>query len=205
MSLTNFKNLITKYNCNIKGIVHVGGHVGDDVPAYIESGIQKAVFFEPLEHSYVVLQNAIQNNSGYTAIKCALGSEKGDLTLHMSSNSCSSSLLKPKAHLHVHPDVRFSETCQVEVRTLDSFELLGINFLSIDVQGYELEVLKGAKKTLEVIDYIMCEVNFQEMYEGCALSYEIEDFLSHYGFKRKEHFTGAHNFWGDTFFIKEYE
>ena len=45
---------------------------------------------------------------------------------------------------------------RVEIKSLDSLQLLGINFIKIDVQGYELEVLKGSKNTLKNNNPIIC-------------------------------------------------
>ena len=39
-----------------------------------------------------------------------------------------------------------TETQTVEVKTLDSFDLKNVNFIKIDVQGYEFEVLEGGEK-----------------------------------------------------------
>ena len=47
-------------------------------------------------------------------------------------------------------------------------------------KGYELEVLKGAKETLNHIDYVHCEVNKSEIYEGNAFIEQIDDHLSLY-------------------------
>jgi hypothetical protein len=52
------------------------------------------------------------------------------------------------------------------------------------VQGYELEVLKGARKTLPQIQRLVCEVNLDEVYEGCALVDEVDAFLDEHGFRR---------------------
>ena len=50
----------------------------------------------------------------------------------------------------------------------------------MDVQGYELEVLKGATETLKHVDYVYCEVNRDEVYEGNAYVEEIDEFQYNY-------------------------
>ena len=72
----------------------------------------------------------------------------------------------------------------------------------MDVQGYELEVLKGGIKTLENIDYVYCEVNRDEVYENNALIQEIDEFLSSYDLVRVEtDWMGGT--WGDAFYINQ--
>jgi hypothetical protein len=76
--------------------------------------------------------------------------------------------------------------------------------INIDVQGYELEVFKGGAKTLEGIDYIMSEINRDEVYEDCAHIEELKEFLLPYGFELVES-VWAGGQWGDGFFIKTNE
>jgi len=73
----------------------------------------------------------------------------------------------------------------------------------MDVQGYEMKVLKGAIKTLESIKYVYCEINTVEMYEGCPLVEELDEFLGQYNLTRI--CTGLHGSgtWGDGFYIHE--
>ena len=49
--------------------------------------------------------------------------------------------------------------------------------IKIDVQGFELEVLKGSKKTLPNIDYLLLEVSKNQMYNKQAIELEIINFL----------------------------
>jgi hypothetical protein len=77
------------------------------------------------------------------------------------------------------------------------------NFINIDVQGYELEVFKGAKNYLNEINYIIAEVNKDYVYENCALVNEIDDFLSQFNFKRTETSWDGVT-WGDAFYIKNH-
>ena len=61
----------------------------------------------------------------------------------------SSSILEPKLHLEIHPDVEFSDKEVIQVEQLDKFKIHNSDFLNIDVQGYELNVLKGKRNTFK--------------------------------------------------------
>jgi len=74
--------------------------------------------------------------------------------------------------------------------------------MNIDVQGYELEVMKGSVETLKQIDYIYCEVNKAEIYENNAYIDEIDSFLSQYSFERVEIQWWEDHDWGDALYVK---
>jgi FkbM family methyltransferase len=204
--LINFTNLRKKYNMNIKGIIHVGAHYGEEIQEYVDNGIQNITVFEPLSDNFNTLSERLQKvNADIQGYQVALGSKKGTATMYLSSNDAqSSSILKPKEHLEHHPDVSFGGTEEVEVDTLDAFDIGESNFINIDVQGYELEVFKGSQKTLEQIDYVYCEVNRGEMYEGNPMVEELDEFLGEYGFERVEtHWPETWYKWGDALYIKK--
>ena len=56
----------------------------------------------------------------------------------------------------------------------------------MDVQGFELEVLKGGENCIKNIDYIMTEVNRDEVYKDYAKVEKSNQFLDVYGFIRVE-------------------
>lgn len=190
---------------NINGIVHIGAHYGEEIVEYVNNGIQNIVLFEPLLDNFNVLKQRVQNlNANIQGHQIALGSEKKTAVMNLSSNNLeSSSLLKPKLHLEHHAHVKFEGTEEVEVDILDNYDLGSINFINMDVQGYELEVLKGAVKTLNQIDYVYCEVNRGEVYENNAMIGEIDEYLGKYKFERVEtHWPEEWFQWGDAVYIK---
>jgi FkbM family methyltransferase len=201
--LISFTNLRKKYNMNIKGIIHVGAHYGEELSEYVKNGIQDIVVFEPLSECFDVLAQKVMNlNANIDGHQVALGSVPGTATMYLSDNEKqSSSILKPKVHLTHHPNVKFDGTEEVEVDLLDNFDTKEYNFLNMDVQGYELEVLKGAIETLKHVDYVYCEVNRDEVYEGNAYVEEIDEFLSAYGMERVET-SWEGQIWGDALYIR---
>jgi FkbM family methyltransferase len=204
--LISFTQLRKKYNMNITGIIHIGAHYGEEIHEYIRNGIQDIVVFEPLSKNFDILSERMGDvNGNIQGHQVALGNENKIVTMYLSSNDQqSSSILKPKDHLTEHPYVSFEGTEEVEMKRLDEFNIRGANFINIDVQGYELEVLKGGKETLNEVDYVYCEVNRGEMYEGNCMIGEIDDYLSSWNFKRVETFWPETYYkWGDALYIKE--
>jgi FkbM family methyltransferase len=202
--LLSFTGLRKKYNMDVKGIIHIGGHYGEEIDEYIRNGIQEIVIFEPLSDSFDVLCENIKDlNANIIAHQVALGPEETMATMYVSDNEKqSSSLLKPKVHITHHPHVKFPETEEVEVKVLDDFDYTEYNFINMDVQGYELEVLKGATETLKHVDYVYCEVNRDEVYEGNAYVEELDEFLSAYNMERVET-SWEGQIWGDALYIKK--
>lgn len=212
--LLNLNILSYRYSLDIRGVYHIGGYIGEEAVAYYHGGIKNAIFFEPIPAHFEQLKQRVGDM--YETIPLALGSQKEERIMHVSKteggfnngSGASSSLLEPKIHVEQYPHITFNEQETVQVTTLDSFtEESGINrehynMINVDVQGHELEVFKGAKACLENnIDYIICEVNTEELYKGCPMVQEIDDFLSQYSFQRLETSWDGGN-WGDAFYMK---
>jgi hypothetical protein len=140
---------------------------------------------------------------------CACGAEEAEMTMNVSHNNQgqSNSLLAPKLHLQQHPEVVFTDTEKVNVIPLDKLPFIkeDYNFLAMDVQGYELEVLKGATETLKHIDCIMTEINTDSTYDGNAFVWELDAFLDFYEFKRVETSMASPSVtWGDAVYLKSH-
>ena len=194
----------------IKGVMHVGAFAGEELNSYRSLGLCNTIMFEPQEHLYNDIKSrCIVDEQIYNV---ALGSERGKKEMYISfreggvshGSGASSSLLKPKVHLEEHPEVTFPETKTVEVHLLDDYhdpDGPEYNFLNIDVQGYELEVLKGSTKTLENIDAMILEVNRAEVYEGCPMVEDLDYFLKDFGFTRVAEAWQSKS-WGDALYAR---
>jgi hypothetical protein len=68
---------------------------------------------------------------------------------------------------------------------LSPSDITSPSLLKLDVQGYELEVLRGCRDMLPLFDYVYAELSFVEFYRGQALADDIMNFLSRSGFTVK--------------------
>ena len=132
--------------------------------------------FEPNSNSIQVIRNQEWGVEKVTVFPVALGSHKETRSLNVSKFSPASSFLKNSDQLiNEFPDTVTETTIVVDVERLDTLiQRSGakeLNFLlKIDVQGFELEVLKGATDLFDQILVIVCEVNIALLYEQqCAL------------------------------------
>jgi len=200
----NFEELISKYTTKIRGIIHIGGHHGQEYDLYKNLNIP-ILFFEPLTNNFNILSNKTKNDNNVLAYQCALGNENKVVTMNVdtANQGQSSSILKPKKHLEQYHHITYDYKEEVNMFRLDDIDLdlSKYNFLNIDVQGYELEVFKGAFGSLKNIDYIISEVNRDEVYEGCPHIDELDNFLTQFNFQRVET-NWAGDIWGDAFYIK---
>ena len=57
--LLDFEKLIQKYDMRISGVLHVGAHFGEEYLSYIDNGISRVVFIEPLQENFQVLETLL--------------------------------------------------------------------------------------------------------------------------------------------------
>ena len=197
----------------VTGVVHIGGHHGQECKSYLSHGIKNVCVFEPVPEHFTIMKEQLQD-SHVRMFNIALGSKRESTTINVSDfegenahlyKGMSSSILEPKKHLEQYKHIKFGETVPVEVHSLNEFSIENdiepedYNFMNIDVQGYELEVLKGATDFLPFMEYIYTEVNRDEVYKNCPMVEEIDTFLEEYGFKRL-HTDWAGDTWGDALY-----
>jgi len=187
----------------IKGCIHIGAHEGQEYPLYKQFGIDNLLFYEPLPDNFAGLKEKVGPEVKLRNV--ALGNTTGTVEMYLEDRGLSSSILEPAYHLEQYPQIEFNNKAEVEITRLDDeeFDRSDYNFINVDVQGYELEVFKGATKTLEHIDLILAEVNREELYKNCPRIEDIDNFLVDFGFKRiAEYWQQDGGTWGDALYLK---
>lgn len=203
--LLDFDKLVRKYGMKVSGVIHIGAHHGQEHPIYRRNGIANVAYFEPLKKNFMVLKRSIVDKD-VQFFNFALGASPGhvEMFVETANGGQSSSVLEPALHLMQYPNITFDSKETVEMRRLDDVDLGGkaFNLINIDVQGYELEVFKGAAETLRRIDFVISEVNRADVYKDCTRVEQLDEFLGAYGLKRVETSWDGST-WGDALYVKE--
>ena len=195
-------------NKDIRGIIHIGAHQLEELPEYLNHKLDKIIWVEANPYKYEYIEKIIKNYDQMILAKFAAGNEEEEKNLNLANNGESSSILEFGTHKKSYPNIIYTSKIKVNTtpmdRWLDENKIIrkNYNFLNIDIQGYELEALKGMKKQLKIVDFIYLEVNFCEVYKGCPNVSEIDDFLLNFSFQRVGTIKTKDG-WGDAIYAKE--
>jgi len=205
----NIQELCRQYAIAPRGVIHVGAHEGTEITAYQQMGAQKVLFVEANPAVFERLQANLTGMPDVRSVNCAIGDRNGSVDLHVTSFDQSSSILQLKRHQEIYPHITETHQITVQSKTLDTLlqeqELnpSDFNILNIDIQGAELLALQGATNWLKSVELINTEVNYEELYEGCALIDQLDEFLEGHGFQRVATTTPIHPSWGDAIYVKK--
>ncbi len=191
-------------------MIDAGAHIGaDSVELARMFPTAKVHCFEPVPEIYSFLKH---NTRRYSNIRCfdiALSSETGITRMYVSSggSDASSSLQKPAEHLADHADVSFEKEIEVQTLTLDEWAARNnidhVDFLWLDMQGHELEVLKASSKILPTVKAIHTEVSLKKTYENAPLYKDFRKWLEEKGFRVEMEAIPQGADMGNVLFVKK--
>jgi FkbM family methyltransferase len=147
----------------------------------------RIVGFEPLAEPARVYRALFAGDHEVRLCETALGGASGRVIMHISARDDSSSLLPiAQAQSDNYPGSGEVGTREVAVSTLKEAisdqEMGRHSLLKIDVQGYELEVLRSADMLLSRFQWVYVECSYVPLYEGQPLANDVTDFLEARGF-----------------------
>ena len=186
-------------------VIDIGANIGyyTLMFAKLVGDTGKIYAFEPDPKNFSILEKNIQVN-GYNNIileKKAVSNKLGKSTFYVSENSAGSSMHKPN---------NVVDQIYVDLITLDNyFEVNSItpDFIKIDIEGYELNALKGMESILQSSDKtkIMIEYNPLTKKEFNSDPMDNLTFLSELGFKFKDLNSSVQTFLTFEDIKQEYE
>jgi FkbM family methyltransferase len=199
-NMLNLNKLFNKYGTP-NGILHVGANTGQEAELYWLLGVKHVLWIEANPNIYPELVENV-SKYGHLTENYAAGNYNGTVTLHVANNGgLSSSVLELGTHAVAHPTVRYVKDIEVEIRRITPDPKY--DFLVLDTQGSELEVLLGMRDHVNNFKWILSEINREELYKDCVLVDELDTYLGNYGFRRVETEWENTTGWGEGFYLKE--
>lgn len=203
--LIKFSEIVSKYG-KPRGIIHLGAHLLEERKDYYQYGLNNTIWIEANPNIY---ENIKRFDNGIERIFNHVISDvdNKEYNFNITNNGQSSSILELGEHKIHHPHIYVNDVIVLRSKRMktiiddNNIDISNYNFLNIDIQGAELLALKGFGEYLNSIDYIYTEVNSSEVYKGCALISDLDDYLSEYGFERVETKMTEYE-WGDAIYIK---
>jgi FkbM family methyltransferase len=185
---------ITKFiTRNTPTIIEVGAGAGEDIQYYSDLYPEGTLHcFEPDRDLYNIVLNRIVNRQNIKLHKKAVSVKTGEIVnFHTCKNNGApfgaSSLLQPNKKLKdVHPGFSFTVD-SVETINLDDYiasrDIDTIDYLELDVQGFEPLIVESSPKTISKTKILYTEVNIQEIYSNSILYPEYKKMLIEYNFE----------------------
>jgi len=175
--LLQFQNYCKKHNKKFNHILDIGAWVGTWSMA-MNQYCGRVIAFEPEAVHYECLVKNVSDD--IETHQLAVGAESKMISLSQDDFTQSKRVLGEGA---------------IPMVTIDSLGLDDVDMIKIDVEGYEMEVLKGATKTLDNVKYLMIELNNNTKKYGSS-NIDVENYISSLGFK------GLMDHWPDKVFYR---
>jgi len=162
-------------------IIEIGANIGQSTIEFIKVMPKARIYcFEPDPRAAAKLRQKISSIQADVKIfECAVGDFNGTVSFHQSSGEGdqkdwdqSGSIREPKNHSIAWPWVKFQSKIEVPIVRLDDWAIeqgiVDVDFIWADVQGAEIDLIKGAKKILESSRFFYTKYSNDEWYEGQA-------------------------------------
>lgn len=167
-------------------VVDGGANAGQFARAMAETFPQtRVVSFEPLPEVAARFRSAFAGEARVRLVEAALGAAPGVVPFHRNPYSLASSALPVLDGSG--PTAAHAETIEVPLTTLDlalEGDLVPASTLvKLDLQGFELEALRGATDLLGRASHVLLEVGLRPSYEGEPTFEALLDFLRPFGFR----------------------
>lgn len=179
--------LLNKYN--IDYVLDIGANTGQFVLELLKSKFNcNIISFEPLPDVYKKLEREANKYHNWKTENLAIGQESGSITINVSANTESSSILPMlDSHSELAPESKYVNKISVPITTLDKYisenRINSQNiYLKIDVQGYEESVIIGAINTLENVKVLQLEISFTPLYDQSIIYYKMIEKIENIGF-----------------------
>ncbi len=182
----------------IINVHHIGG-IGEVGPIDITTYFEDSVFWTFYDADETSLNDTIIKDKKYKLINKCIGGKDEKVKFNILNDTSASSVLLPakSAEKYVFgptnnikiwgEHTKLKKTIDINMYKLDTLieqkEIGQVDFLSIDAQGLDYEIIEGIDKNISSVVGVMCEVEFSQLYEGQKLFSDIDVKLRSKGFR----------------------
>ncbi len=183
---TGEENFIDMISGEIRVCLDIGANIGNYSKLLINKTNAKIYAYEPLEKSFDELKKIKEKHKDRFFIKkLALGNEDGIKKISSANDKSEKASFEKNLDKLSFIDKDNLREFDVSIKKLDSLDFFDIHnkvdFLKIDVEGYEYEVLLGGKKFIDFNSpkFIQIEINWHQLFKKINL-YEFSKLLKDY-------------------------
>jgi len=190
-------------------IIHIGAHEAEELGDYdrLGWGREHTVWVEALPEKAAIVRRKTASRPNHVVVEAVLWDESGEsIDFTEMSNGQSSSAFEPKDQLTLYPDItvktvrKFTTSVAADVIPFDDLGEVGMVLL--DIQGAELQALKGFRDRIGRVRAIYSEVSRRELYEGGASFGTLDAWLAEHGFTLVDSEILWRVGWGDALWLR---
>jgi len=197
----------------IKYFIDIGAHKGEFLRYLSKLSHKKIYVFEPQKKIFKILNHNFKENKKIKFFNIALGDKNSKKTFYVNKLSLTSTFSVSKKTLFskiknflLNSKNSYIHKYSIKTTKLDDImlkEKINNLFLKVDVEGFELNVLKGAKKLISSkVKYILVERQFFQLYKDYSPD-QVELFLKENDFKLLKKFTYPLLHFQDNLYIRK--
>lgn len=202
--------LVRKLDIRPEGVLHVGAHKAEELFQYTKydwSLNNKTIWVEAQPDLALALSERLDTDRNIVINAVAWSEDNVNISFHVTNNGESSSVYELAEHLNKHPQIK-----EIGVLPLKTIKLSSVlptdskfDFVNLDIQGAELQALRGLGHFISGVKWIYTEVNKISLYNEIPLVSEMDDYLAAQGFTRYMTRWVPFKGWGDALFVSNEE
>ena len=197
-----YTGIFERLNVHIKGIIHVGMWDFVEYGCYTKLVGNNVIGIEANPQVYKDMAKPVADKWGFKCFNEFLSDKDKEIRDFYFAGE-GSSLFKGQPQWNKNVSIKVQTKTLSTVIEENNIDMNGYDFLNIDAEGAEFDVLKGFEKYLDHINVIDLETSYDDRHRSGADHNTIVQWLSERGFELKEMSDSYQSQnWGDSVFAR---
>ena len=197
-----YTGIFERLNVHIKGIIHVGMWDFVEYGCYTKLVGNNVIGIEANPQVYKDMAKPVADKWGFKCFNEFLSDKDKEVRDFYFAGE-GSSLYKGQPQWNKNVSIKVQTKTLATVIEENEIDMNGYDFLNIDAEGAEFDVLKGFEKYLDYINVIDLETSYDDRHRSGADHNTIVQWLSERGFELKEMSSSYQSQnWGDSVFAR---